>query len=531
MSDVDDRQVAESGYPDPQEERYGLVNQVLNETYRIDRYEAKGGFGDVYRAWQLTVGRTVAIKCVAVADDVESPEHAGRPGDEAWISAQLHPAHPSFVTVFDQGVITAPSGKRLLFVAMEWIDGFTLGSLLDYGHRFSESAAIERLRPAIEGIGVAHARQPAIVHRDLKPHNLFIPKDKQKPIRVLDLGAAKVLHQTSGICSTHAPRTPAYAAPEQLVPQYEIGPWTDVYAFGTILEEMVLGRADFESLPVGDCASRCERRDDVSAGFKAVCRKALARAPEGRYRNATELLQALDALVNVESVAAPLLPQPAEQRTPAQSPQPALSEPAAPAPPDPPPQSHADTPSERSRRVRTGAVALVLTTLTGALTVYALHSARVQSDAASPKRARAQPRTEVVRAVLEAKPDPEHSKVVVSLDAGRPPVTLYEESTAARAGSILSTLSESHGPPSRAGRRASLVPPVRRPSKEVLDANEVREAAARLAESEKQLASCAEFQTPLVRRNCKAKKGSKLKERQEEYDLAVKIAARSAAAR
>ena len=206
-----------------------MTGEVLAGRYRIDGFLGCGGAGDVWRAEDLRLRRTVAVK-----------RFYPRP-DSRWelIRANARKAacvdHPNVVTFYDAGI----EGDRA-FLVTELVDGPNLRELLDAEPNRRADAALvaEIARQAAAGIGAAHAA--GVVHGDIKPGNLLVTMDGT--VKVGDLGTScGVPHPGS------PPGTASYLSPEQVRGQAASEP-SDWYGFGCVLYELLAGRPPF----VGD---------------------------------------------------------------------------------------------------------------------------------------------------------------------------------------------------------------------------------------------------------------------------------------
>jgi tRNA A-37 threonylcarbamoyl transferase component Bud32 len=315
-----------------------LEGPIFDGRFRIEARIAEGGFAVVYRAWQLALERRVALKVLKPPrnqDPIGRAEFREKFAAEAKTIARLR--HPDIVDVYDFSVATLPSGELAPWMALEWLDGDTLALELGRRHCAGQrgrdpAEAVNYLRPVIRAL--AHAHEQGIVHRDIKPSNIMLTETPHGPsLRVLDFGIAKIM------VDTHAPNTgntrteslpafsPAYAAPEQ-VAFSRTGPWTDVHALGLVLTEVMTDEPPFsdrdpeahffEQVMAGRRPTPASKGRDVGA-FEPILAKALALAPRERWRNAAELMAALDQAVlgraTVEvtpaRTAAPASPRPA----------------------------------------------------------------------------------------------------------------------------------------------------------------------------------------------------------------------------
>ncbi|MEO8218860.1 MAG: serine/threonine-protein kinase, partial [Acidobacteriota bacterium] len=174
-----------------------LQEGAVIDRYRIESFLGAGGMGEVYRAHDLELGRSVALK-ILPERLMSDPDRVRRFFTEARAASALN--HPAIITIYDVGqapVLTergaVSSGHPVVgFMAMEAIDGETLRG---HARRASElPKALEQLARVADGLGAAHAS--GIVHRDLKPDNIII--DRSGAPKILDFGIAKLLEPRAG---------------------------------------------------------------------------------------------------------------------------------------------------------------------------------------------------------------------------------------------------------------------------------------------------------------------------------------------
>lgn len=259
-----------------------------------------GGMGLVYRARQITLNRTVALKMIRPGQRTSErlPE---RFRTEAEAAARLQ--HPSIVQVFDVGEVDGQA-----YYSMQLVEGRTLAELLSDGP-LSPRKAAEHLLVIAEAVAYAHRQ--GIVHRDLKPSNVLL--DSLGRPRITDFGLAKLLDQprdwTTG---DHLLGTPAYMSPEQAgATTHRVGPACDIYALGAILFEMLTGRPPFigsNSLEILWQVRECEPprprklRPKLPAELELICLKCLQRDPRHRYADAEALADDLRRYLNGDAV-------------------------------------------------------------------------------------------------------------------------------------------------------------------------------------------------------------------------------------
>jgi len=225
-----------SGY----EARY-VPGTTLAERYRIVSPLGKGGMGEVYRAEDLRLGQTVALKFLprSLAQTEEARERFTR---EVRLARQV--SHPNVCRVFDIGEIseTGDAGKTITqtFLTMEFVDGEDLASLMRRIGRLPPDKALEIARQLCAGLAAAH--EHGIIHRDLKPANIML--DGRGRVRITDFGLAGLAADMGGADARAG--TPAYMSPEQFAGG-EVTPKSDLYSLGLVLFEIFTGKRPFEA--------------------------------------------------------------------------------------------------------------------------------------------------------------------------------------------------------------------------------------------------------------------------------------------
>ncbi|MFO0723349.1 MAG: serine/threonine-protein kinase [Myxococcota bacterium] len=266
--------------------------------YAVEAVLGSGAMGVVYRAHDPALGRAVALKLVRTGADA-SDKLSERLRREAQAMARLQ--HPNVVTVHDVG-----SFGSQLFVAMELVDGGTLGAWLR-----AEQRGVEEILRVFEeaGRGLAAAHRAGIIHRDFKPENVLIGSDGRP--RVTDFGLAQQGLEPTAPSDEATPvapltrtgvavGTPAYMAPEQIAGR-PIDARADVYGFAVALYEALHGERPFSAPTLGElrraieagtvATPRADRR--VPAEIHRIVRRGLAARPEDRWPTMDALLDAL----------------------------------------------------------------------------------------------------------------------------------------------------------------------------------------------------------------------------------------------
>ncbi|HML24035.1 MAG TPA: protein kinase [Aggregatilinea sp.] len=264
--------------------------------YELLEVMGKGGMATVYRAYQPSMHREVAIKIIApgLASD---PEFMTRFEREAQIIARLQ--HPHILPVYDFG-----REEDKAYLVMRLMDGGHLADELDRGPLKPERV-IELTRQIASALDYAHRR--GIVHRDLKPTNILL--DDMGNAYLTDFGIAKMVAgtATTGLTAPGAVMgTPTYMAPEQWRAQPVDGR-TDVYSLGVIVYQMLLGQTPFSAeTPHGLMYQHLDMQPpaphtiqpDLPLSIEPVLGKALAKDPEDRYASASAFAEALDGALN-----------------------------------------------------------------------------------------------------------------------------------------------------------------------------------------------------------------------------------------
>jgi WD40 repeat protein len=260
--------------------------------YELLEEIARGGMGVVYKARQVSLNRTVALKMI-LAGELAGPAEVQRFRTEAEAAANLQ--HPHIVAVFEVG---EHQGQH--FFSMEYIDGPSLARLVRHNPLPPARAAgyVATVARAIH-----HAHVKGVLHRDLKPANVLL--DHADTPHVTDFGLAKRVDGKSGLTATGAILgTPSYMAPEQASAQRgEVGPLSDVYSLGAILYELLTGRPPFQAETPLDTVLQVIGNDVVAPrllnpalprDLETVCLKCLEKDPHRRYPSAEALADDLD---------------------------------------------------------------------------------------------------------------------------------------------------------------------------------------------------------------------------------------------
>jgi hypothetical protein len=271
----------------------------LSSGVRIGSYEivgavGAGGMGEVYRSRDVRLQRFAAIK--VIKPDAADHEHVRRFESEALSASALN--HPNILTVYEFGV-----HEGLHYLATEFIEGETLRARVSRG-ALPVRVAVDIALQAASALEAAH--EAGLIHRDIKPENIMIRPDGY--VKVLDFGLAKLAPGTAAAAEnmTVSLRTTpgviigtvGYMAPEQ-VRGVAVDQRADLWSLGTVIHEMVSGRAPFAGQTVGDViAAVLERQPpqltatipDVPAELARIVNKTLSKTVGDRYQTSTDLL-------------------------------------------------------------------------------------------------------------------------------------------------------------------------------------------------------------------------------------------------
>lgn len=299
--------------PTPQIMPHGMATAAPRsmQDYLIEATLGRGGMGVVYKAFQRSLNRYVALKMILGGLHAGS-EELTRFRLEAEASARLQ--HPNIVQIYEIG---EEDGRP--FFCLEYIDGGSLAQKLDGTPQNPRSTAhlVEQLARAMH-----HAHERGVVHRDLKPGNILLAKpapgataDSYGVPKITDFGLAKRLDVDQGQTNTGAILgTPSYMAPEQASGNTKsVGPGADIFALGAILYDMLTGRPPFKGSTLADTLQMVQDADPVAVvrlqpktprDLETICLKCLQKEPEKRYSSAQALADDLRRFLNGEPVQA-----------------------------------------------------------------------------------------------------------------------------------------------------------------------------------------------------------------------------------
>jgi serine/threonine protein kinase len=290
----------------PGAEKDPLLGAVIDNRYRVIERLGQGGMGSVYLAEHVGIGKRVAVKVLRPHLRTQ-PELVRRFRREALLVSKLTDAHT--ITVFDFG-----TWEGLIYFVMEYLRGEDLGKLLEREPRLPPARALAIAHQICSSLAEAHAA--GLVHRDLKPENVFLLRTAggDEWVKVLDFGLAKTVREMPELIDARGEPafqtahgallgTPYFMAPEQ-VRGDPVDGRTDLYALGALIYRMIsgdfphTGRTPLQVLeshlsgivkPLTESAPGAR----LPEGCDALVRKMLARAPDDRPADASEVSQQL----------------------------------------------------------------------------------------------------------------------------------------------------------------------------------------------------------------------------------------------
>jgi Protein kinase domain len=220
---------------------------LISGRYRIVSILGKGGMGEVYRADDLTLGQSVALKFLPMSLSGD-PDAVSRFRNEVRVARLV--SHPNVCRVHDLGEV-----QGQFFLSMEYIDGEDMSSLLRRIGRLPNDKAVEIARKLCAGLAAAHEK--GILHRDLKPGNVML--DARGQVLLTDFGLSGIAEDLGDVRSG----TPAYMSPEQLAGK-EVTVRSDIYALGLVLYELFTGKRPFDGNSLAELMAAQQANTPIS---------------------------------------------------------------------------------------------------------------------------------------------------------------------------------------------------------------------------------------------------------------------------
>jgi serine/threonine-protein kinase len=266
---------------------------LLNNRYQIDGRIGSGGMAEVYRARDLMLERTVAIKLLR-EDFSKDESFRERFRQEARAAASL--SHPNIVTIYDFGF-----DDHQIFIVMEYVPGTDLKTILHGRGSLGIKESLNLIIQACAGVGYAH--RVGLIHLDVKPHNMIVTPDQR--LKVTDFGIARALASIQNQEENHVVwGSPQYFSPEQ-ASGHSPTPASDVYSLGIVLYEMLTGRLPFTGTTAAELSHMHRKVSPtppsqlnplIPSVLEEAVMKVLSKEPSSRYRTADQFGRVLISL-------------------------------------------------------------------------------------------------------------------------------------------------------------------------------------------------------------------------------------------
>ncbi|MBA2381809.1 MAG: serine/threonine protein kinase [Chloroflexi bacterium] len=286
--------------------------------YLIQAELARGGMGVVYRATRTRTGQAIALKCIA-PERAADPSYRQRFVREANVLVGLQ--HPRIVPLIDWGTTDG-----VMYLALAFLDGPNLETLLEREGPLTLKRTIELLAPVAEGLDAAHRR--GYIHRDVKPANIMLDRDGN--VYLTDFGLGKLAGSSTLSAANLAIGTLAYMSPEQFTGKLAdpaLWPRTDIYALGCVFyncltRQEIVSTENFNRAMVAHTSepppALSKVRPWLPVDLDEVLAKALAKSPSDRFETASAFVRAaatiLAAHPDLDGIPPPVPPAPAVRR-------------------------------------------------------------------------------------------------------------------------------------------------------------------------------------------------------------------------
>jgi eukaryotic-like serine/threonine-protein kinase len=284
--------------------------RLLGDRYELEGVVGRGGMAEVYRARDLRLDRTVAIKTLRT-DLARDQTFQARFRREAQSAASLN--NPTIVAVYDTGEDMS-TGVPVPFIVMEFVDGRTVRDLLIEGHRLLPERTLEIVSGVLRALEYSH--QAGIVHRDIKPGNVMVTRNGD--IKVMDFGIARAMSDAQATMTQTAQviGTAQYLSPEQARGE-RVDARSDLYSTGCLMYELLTGRPPFTGDSPVAIAYQHVRENPIPPSrldpslppwADSIVLKAMAKSANDRYQSAAEMNADIQRAASGMQVAASVPP-------------------------------------------------------------------------------------------------------------------------------------------------------------------------------------------------------------------------------
>lgn len=267
-----------------------LAPEVIDDRYLVRSLLGEGSMGNVYKVHDRELEEVVALKTLH-GELVRNDAAVERFRREVKLARRV--THPNVARIYEFGL-----QGDVPYLTMEFIDGESLGAILEREGALNSSAVRRYIDPICQGLRAAH--EADVVHRDLKPENIMVDSER---VVLTDFGIARAVTRSDQLSLTRdgLVGTPAYMAPEQIEPEVEIDARTDVYSVGVLLYRMLTGTFPWnETSAMAIAFERCERPapelpqdGNWPDAYREVVHRCLQRDPDQRYDDITRVAAGL----------------------------------------------------------------------------------------------------------------------------------------------------------------------------------------------------------------------------------------------
>lgn len=282
--------------------KYVRAGTKLSGRYEVEDFIGSGAYGSIFSAIDSVTMERVAVKALPPPDHGVNATALGRFQREMKVIASLR--HPNVIAIYDYG----ETDDGIVFMVLEFIDGLNLYEIVSQ-RRFNVEQTLAVTKQIAQGLGAAH--ELGVIHRDLKPQNIMLTegRDGRYKVKVLDFGMAKVLERINNESIVKLTRdgvavgTPRYIAPEQARGK-DVGPYSDVYALGLLMYEMLTGaravKADSVESAIRAHVARTpldlSEIDLVPEHLQPLLWRMIEKNPKKRFQSADELIAEIERI-------------------------------------------------------------------------------------------------------------------------------------------------------------------------------------------------------------------------------------------